>query len=176
MNPVASNTATRYLERLRLALADAPAELRDDIVSGISEELVGLDDAAAGARIAELGDPAAIASEALAGVPARPAKRSSAYLAITVALLVVGGYIFPGIGWIAALILVGIGSAWTPGEKKRAIWASVAAAVVALALIFLLRGEETGILALILFFVVPFVTNVVVGIWLSLKWRASAGA
>jgi len=176
MNPVTSNRAVRYLERLTAALADAPSDLREDVVSGVGEELAGLDEVSADARILELGDPALIASEALRGLPASatpPSRgRSGAYLSLTVALLVVGGYVLPGIGWIAALVLVGGSAVWTRREKTIAIAASVAVAVLGLALLVAFRGPELGVLALVCLLAVPFVGNVVIGIYLSLKWRA----
>jgi len=170
--------STRYLHRLTTALADAPADLREEIVTGVREGLAGLDDGQTAARIAELGDPAAIAAEALGGLPAAPERpRSSGfYVGLTVALLVCGGYILPVVGWIAALLLIVGSSAWTTREKKIGIGASVASAFAALVLLFTLRGEEAGPAGLALFLLVPLVGNLVVGFWLGLKSRTRVSA
>jgi uncharacterized membrane protein len=53
-----------YLAELDRALSGVPAEVRQGIVSGVAEELEGLDAAAAESRIKTLGDPAFIAAEA----------------------------------------------------------------------------------------------------------------
>jgi uncharacterized membrane protein len=65
-----SPAVTSYIDRLESALAPAPADLRSEIVSGVREELDGLEPDAAATRIGELGDPALIAAEAMAGLPA----------------------------------------------------------------------------------------------------------
>lgn len=174
-----NDESTRYLDRLSVALTDAPAPLREEIVAGVREELVGLDAAQASARIAELGDPLQIAAEALDGLPAAaaPGPRSSpVYVGVTVALLVVGGYVLPVVGWLAGILLVVGSTAWTSREKKTAIAASVASAVVALALLFALRGGQAGEAGFVLFLVVPLVGNLVAGFYLGLKSRVTGGS
>jgi len=173
-----NDESARYLDRLSVALTDAPAPLREEIVAGVREELVGLDAAQASARIAELGDPLQIAAEALDGLPAAaPGPRSSpVYVGVTVALLVVGGYLLPVVGWLAGILLVVGSTAWTSREKKTAIAASVASAVVALALLFALRGGQAGEAGFVLFLVVPLVGNLVAGFYLGLKSRVSGGS
>jgi hypothetical protein len=104
-------------------------------------------------------------------VPARP---SSVYLGFTVVLLVVGGYLLPVVGWLAGLALV-IGSpVWRKRDKKIVVGASLAAAIAALALIFLLRGSELGTLGLVLFLGVPFVVNLGLAYYLSSRWTSAA--
>jgi len=174
--------STRYLQRLDAALTDAPADLREEIVTGVREGLAGLDHDETAARIAELGDPAAIAAEAMAAEgtgtaagPAAPvvapARSSTVYVGATVALLVCGGYIVPVVGWLAALLLVAGSSAWTVREKKIGIVASVLCAIAAIVLLFTLRSDVAGPAGFALFLLVPLVGNLVVGFYLGLKSR-----
>lgn len=173
--------STRYLQRLDAALTDAPADLREEIVTGVREGLAGLDHGETAARIAELGDPAAIAAEAMAAEgtgaagPAAPvvapARSSTVYVGVTVALLVCGGYIVPVVGWLAALLLVAGSSAWTVREKKIGIVASVLCAIAAIVLLFTLRSDVAGPAGFALFLLVPLVGNLVVGFYLGLKSR-----
>jgi uncharacterized membrane protein len=173
---VRSAAGTAYLERLSLALAPAPAELGNDIFTGIREELVDLDEATAIERTRQLGDPSLIAAEALAGieqpVTTPPVQKSGAYLGFTLALLVVGGYIVPVLGWVAALVLVGLSSVWTRTQKIRAIVASVAGGVIAFAILLALRGPELGHWGFIVFLGLPLVVNIVIAYVLNAQWRA----
>lgn len=181
MTPVApSDIVTRYLDRLSIALAAAPVELRDEIMSGIGEELAGLNDEAAASRIEQLGDPAVIAAEALGGVvtdtetaPTAPPK-SSGYLIATVLLLVVGGYVVAGIGWVVGIALVFASSVWSLREKRIAVGTSIGAVLLATALLFLLRGSEVGLMGFIAFWAIPFLTNFYLGVYLVRRWRAHA--
>ena len=170
---------TSYLDRLESALAQAPADLRAEIVSGVREELDGLEPDAAAARIGELGDPARIAAEALDGLPAAPApaapRPSSVYLGFTVALLVVGGYLLPVAGWLAALVLIVGSPVWSTREKRIAVTTSIVAALPALALLVLLRGSELGLVGLVLFLAVPFVVNLGLAYFLAARWRVAVG-
>jgi len=169
-----SPVVTTYLNRLESALAPAPAELRAEIVSGVREELDGLDAHAAAARIAELGDPALIAAEAIAGLPAPAAATtpSSVYLGFTLALLVVGGYLLPFVGWLAGLALIIGSSVWTRRVKKIAVSLSAGAAVVALAALLILRGQSYGGVGLVLFLFVPFVVNLGLAYFLASRWTS----
>jgi len=181
MNTTVNSAAgTAYLERLELALAPAPAALGNDIFTGIREELLDLDEATAIERTRELGDPSLIAAEALAGIaqPAgvTPAPKSGAYLGLTLALLVVGGYIIPVLGWIAALVLIGMSPVWSRTQKLRAIGASVAGGVVAFAILLALRGPDLGHWGFIVFLGLPLVVNIVIAYVLNAQWRASAPA
>ena len=170
-----SPVVTTYLTRLESALAPAPADLRAEIVSGVREELDGLDADAAAARIGELGDPALIAAEAIDGLPApAAAKPSSVYLGFTLALLVVGGYLLPFVGWLAGLALI-IGSpVWTRRVKRIAVSISASAAVVALAALLILRGQSYGTVGFVLFLFVPFVVNLGLAYFLASRWTSAA--
>lgn len=128
-------TATSdYLARLDVALRDVPHGIAAEIRAGIAEELSSLDPHAVEARIAQLGDPAVIAREALdAGeyVPApapATAPRVSAPVtgtrgfAIGAALtLSFGGFLIPFAGWIVGAVLVILSSMWRTWEKVVAI-------------------------------------------------------
>ena len=61
-----SSVVRDYLAELDLELAGVPDDVREGIVTGIAEELEGLDAAAATYRIGTLGDPPFIAAEARA--------------------------------------------------------------------------------------------------------------
>lgn len=174
---VKSAAGTAYLERLSLALAPTPVALGNEIFAGIREELVDLDEATALERTRELGDPSVIAAEAVAGIeqPAAqaPVQKSGAYLGFTVALLVVGGYIVPVLGWVAGLVLIGMSPVWNRTQKIRAIVSSVAGGIVAFAILLALRGPELGTVGFVIFLGLPLVVNIVIAYVLSAQWRAS---
>ncbi|MHA6667465.1 HAAS signaling domain-containing protein [Homoserinimonas sp. A447] len=117
-----------YLSQLKEALADLPAEVRDEIVAGVREELDGMDAAAAAARIETLGDPEFIAAEARAEaavvVPSDanqrvdPRGREPRWLPVLAGLLVAfGGIVIPVIGWIVGLALTWMSKSWRVGDK-----------------------------------------------------------
>ncbi|MFS6529728.1 hypothetical protein V8Z69_07620 [Microbacterium aurugineum] len=127
-----------YLTRLDEAMRDLPHGVASDIRGGIVEELEGLDAEAMAARIARLGDPAAIAREAQDEVPdsprivvaapvsAPPAPRrpstSTRGFAITAALtLSFGGFVVPVLGWFVGAVLVSLSALWKTWEKVVAI-------------------------------------------------------
>jgi hypothetical protein len=174
MNAPLTATASDYLDRLAAALADAPAGLRDDIVTGIREELVGLDDTATALRIAALGDPARIAAEALDQLPAASPRPPVAYLIVTVALIVIGGWLIPVLGWIAGLVMAVGSPEWSPRDKRIAVGIAVGSAALATLLLFLLRGAEWGLLALVLFGAISFIGNAAAGIRLIRAWYRPA--
>jgi hypothetical protein len=169
-NPESTTAVTGYLDRLRSALAPAPADLRDEIVAGVREELTGLDDAAASARIAQLGDPALIAAEALEGLPAPKGKRPLTYLLFTVGLLVIGGYVIPVIGWLIGLVLVIGSNVWTKHEKTVAVAVSAGASALALVLLFAFRGPELGVWALAVAAVLSVGANLFASWYLTRRW------
>jgi hypothetical protein len=144
-----------YLARLDEAMRGLPHGVASDIRGAIAEELAGLDAVATGERIAKLGDPAAIAQEALdeaAGGPippaapvAAPAPRVPATatrgFAIAAALtLSFGGFVVPVVGWIVGAALVGVGALWKTWEKVTAILVPFAVA----GLSFLITSTMVG--------------------------------
>ncbi|WP_226531395.1 HAAS signaling domain-containing protein [Microbacterium paraoxydans] len=127
-----------YLARLDEAMRDLPHGVASEIRGGIVEELQGLEAEATAARIARLGDPAAIAREAQDEVPgsptimvaapisAPPAPRSASTstrgFAITAALtLSFGGFVVPVLGWFVGAVLVSLSALWKTWEKVVAI-------------------------------------------------------
>ncbi|MCS5717150.1 hypothetical protein N1027_03265 [Herbiconiux sp. CPCC 205763] len=169
-----SVAAQRYLGELDAALAAAPAALRTEIVSDIGASLDGLSDAEARARIEELGDPRAIAADASAQVRSMNPDRaaSKVYPTITAIVLIVGWYVVPVLGWIAGLVMIGVGSEWTSAVRRRSIFTSIVAAVVAIGALLFFRTTEFGLVGLAIFLVVPFITNIFVGASLRAQWGA----
>lgn len=66
-SPATLQIVRSYLRELDSALAGVPDDVRHGILTGVAEELDGLDAAAAASRIVSLGDPAFIAAEAREG-------------------------------------------------------------------------------------------------------------
>ncbi|MGM7671450.1 HAAS signaling domain-containing protein [Microbacterium sp. A93] len=132
-----------YLKRLDAAMRNVPHGVAAEIRGGILEELQGLDAAATAARIAQLGDPEAVAREAQDEAPvlvapvavptpvpppaAAPTVRnapatSTRGFAIAAALtLSVGGIVLPFAGWVVGVVLVCFSSLWRAWEKAVAI-------------------------------------------------------
>jgi hypothetical protein len=130
-------TASDYLARLDVALRDVPHGVAAEIRAGIAEELSSLDPDAAEQRIAQLGDPAVIAREAMdAGGYVPPAPSAPAIapapvplthsrgFAIAAALVLsFGGFLVPFVGWVAGAVMVGLSGMWRTWEKVVAICA-----------------------------------------------------
>ncbi|QYH34764.1 DUF1700 domain-containing protein [Salinibacterium sp. M195] len=182
-----TEVVTNYLRELNDALHGLDDAVRRDIVDGAREELHGLTPAEAQQRIAALGDPAFIASEASDASPvttARPAAESAregtGYVVTASLLVALGGVIVPVLGWLAGLIMVWMSRQWWRWEK---VVASLVAPVVSvLAIVLLLssgspeRGEAVNPLVPTAFDVwwsgalLVIVANLGVGMWLL--WRA----
>jgi hypothetical protein len=169
-----------YLAELDRALSGVPAEVRQGIVSGVAEELEGLDAAAAESRIKTLGDPAFIAAEARAGSAPKPPPTGSApnraperrwYVVVTALLLEFGGLVVPLAGWVMGIMMLWASSLWTRGEKLVATLVPPAVGVVVLGLGLGAIGIGSGILlwhALLLGVVAgPALAAIVIGIVLS---------
>ncbi|MFB2596191.1 hypothetical protein ACEXQE_00215 [Herbiconiux sp. P17] len=164
--------AQRYLGELDAALATAPAAVRTDLVADIAGELDGLSDEEARARIAELGDPRAIAADATAQVramnPDQPPSR--VYPTITAIVLTVGWYVAPVLGWIGGLVMIGVGSEWTSSVRRRSILTSIAGGVVAVLVLLIFRGTDFWMVGLGAFLIVPLIVNIFVGSSLRAQW------
>lgn len=139
---------TDYLAHLDAALRDLPHGIAAEIRSGVAEELAGLDGDALAARIAELGDPAAIAREAMdaggyfptvpviapqVAAPPRPATRTKGFAIAAALVLSFGGFVVPFLGWIAGVVMVCLSTLWRRWEKVVAIVVPLAAGVFAAA-------------------------------------------
>lgn len=107
---------TNYLHELSDALADVPRDVRDDIVAGVREELEGLDEADAQARMAELGDPLFIAAAARGDLPA-PALDSRALPTVAALAVMLGGLVIPVVGWLAGIVFMWMSPVFTRRTK-----------------------------------------------------------
>ena len=185
-----SLSAERYLNELNAALSATSASLRAEIVGDIADELRGLDEAAASARIAELGDPLAIAADATAefdapvapaappapatsqasGTPAIAAAPSLAYPTAAAIILTVGWYLVPVLGWIAGLVMIAVGREWTTAVRVRAIVASGVVGLLSLGALLVFRGTELWGLGLGIVIVLPLVANIFVGSYIRRRW------
>lgn len=134
----AEDLRENYLARLDEAMRGLPHGVAADIRGGIAEELQGLDASSVAARIAQLGDPVAIAREAQDETPAappfvvaapipapeapRPPTTSTRGFALTAALtLSFGGIVVPVVGWFVGAVLVVLSPLWRTWEKVVAI-------------------------------------------------------
>jgi uncharacterized membrane protein len=173
---------TAYLAQLDAELAQLPTDLHRDIVTGVTEELRGLDAEAAAARIRQLGDPAFIAAEARAetatGVPlvsqdAPPPGRTFSIVAAVV--LIAGSLLVPVVGALAGLVFVSQAQAWTRREKAAAWLASAGVALLAVAAATVMASAGLGGTHLVV--LVGYLVFPVVGIVLAVRarrrsWRA----
>ena len=62
--------------------------------------------------------------------PQRPAPRAAdpdAYPVLTVLMLMLGGFVLPFVGWLAGVVMLWTGRAWTVGEKwlGTLVWPAV---------------------------------------------------
>jgi len=145
----ASTAVDDYLRRLDQALVRVHEPLASQVRDGITEELRSVAPEEALVRIQQLGDPTHIAAEAsddsAALTPGDTGKRGSrAYVAGTVALLSVGGILFPFIGWIAGLIFLWSGSVWRTAEKVVATLSPLVAGGLAFALYWLFTSPPSS--------------------------------
>ncbi len=115
---------TRYLKDLERALRDIPADQRRYIVDDIKSH-IGEAAAARGEEMTEselrslldqVGHPEAIAEDARERFGIRR-KRGGAMEGIAIASLLIGGVVFPAVGWILGVILLWVSPVWTTGDK-----------------------------------------------------------
>lgn len=179
-----------YLARLDEAMRGLPHGVAADIRGGIAEELHGLDASSTAARIAQLGDPVAIAREAqdetpagptfvvaapvpVAEAPRRPTTSTRGF-AITAALtLSFGGIVVPVVGWFVGAVLVSLSALWKTWEKVVAIVVPFSVFVLTAILITTLQGfsvatatgssSGTG-------FAPPQVANPLLPAWYDVFW------
>lgn len=128
-------TTSDYLARLDIALRDVPHGVAAEIRAGIAEELSSLGPDAAERRIAQLGDPAVIAREAMdAGGYVPPAPSAPAIAPVPVSVthsrgfaiaaalaLSFGGFLVPFVGWVVGAVMVVMSGMWRTWEKAVAI-------------------------------------------------------
>ncbi|PZQ88323.1 MAG: hypothetical protein DI534_12785 [Leifsonia xyli] len=111
-----------YLAELERQLADVEPGVRDELVEGIREELAGLDETDAAARLRALGDPAFVAAsaraEAAAPKPTQQPKQDAAwYSVVTVLLGSIGGFVVPFLGWVVGLVMLWMAASWRLHHK-----------------------------------------------------------
>lgn len=130
----------RYLTELAGALHGLPRETAAEIHDGIAEELRGLDPNAAAARMTALGDPLFVANAARAELrsatddagprradpplnpPSVTTGRNRGYATrgmvfATAAVVGLGSYVVPIVGWIAGVIMMWVSPVWKRWEK-----------------------------------------------------------
>lgn len=151
MTDTTPNITTNYLAQLDAELGQLPTDLHRDIITGIREELEGLDAGSAATRIQQLGDPAFIAAEARAetqttalppGTNTPPAGRTFSITAAVV--LIVGSLLVPVIGSLAGLLCVSQAAAWTRREKTAAWLTPLGVALLTLATVALMASAGLG--------------------------------
>ncbi|MFJ4046423.1 HAAS signaling domain-containing protein [Microbacterium sp. NPDC089987] len=195
-------TAAAYLARLDAALQDVPHGIASEIRNGIAEELTGLDADATARRIAQLGDPAEIAREAMdAGTPRPiapiamatpsprpPLTRSRGYAIAAAIALGVGGFIVPFAGWFIGVVMVLTCGLWRTYEKLIAVLLPFVTLALMAGVVTLVSwlsaptggGEETnpllpsGFAAWHSSILVSYVMFPVCGLWLLWRLRARA--
>lgn len=145
----AAQMRENYLTKLDVAMREIPHGIANEIRAGIIEELEGTDSDTIADRIAQLGDPEAIAREAQAAVAPIPtpsswpqqatatsaiptfSKRSFAVVAALT--LGFGGIVLPAVGWIIGAVLVCFSGFWRTREKVVAIVLPFAGAALSVA-------------------------------------------
>lgn len=115
---------TRYLKDLERALRDLPAARRAEIMEDTGARIA--DAAADGGEwmteselrslLNQVGHPEAIAQEARERFGVRR-KRGGAMEVIAIAGLLIGGLVFPAIGWVLGVILLWMSSVWSVRDK-----------------------------------------------------------
>lgn len=172
---------TAYLAQLEAELAGVAPDVRRDIVAGVREELLGLDPAAASARIGDLGDPAFIAAEARAearpqaeAVGSAPAPGRASSIAAVV-ILIAGSILVPFVGALVGLLWVSAARAWTRREKGVAWLVPVVVAIVVVALSLILAAIDVNgahLAVLVAYLVFPIEGIVLAARGHRRSWRA----
>jgi uncharacterized membrane protein len=195
MSTSADRLVEDYLDRLERELADFPSARRRELVQEISEHIAEARaqlDSESEADIRNLldrmGDPADIATEARETPAAPPApaaapagRRSSVMDVAALILLLLGGVVFPVLGWFVGVVLLWISDSWTTNEKL--IGTFVIPGGLALPVYLSLAGTHTescgglggspvtcigepsggmhalGVIIMLALFVLPFVTT-----------------
>jgi hypothetical protein len=113
---------SQYLKDLERELSDLPRAARRDVVEEISQhiaderaELTTESEAAVRAVLDRLGDPAEIAAEARERFSVPPRRRRP--VEVTALVLLTGGIILPGLGWLAGVTLLWVSDVWNIREK-----------------------------------------------------------
>jgi uncharacterized membrane protein len=123
MKSTTDKLVEEYLERLNRELAGFPRarrrELVDEISGHIAEARAHLEtenEAEIRTLLDRLGDPTDIAAEAGERPVPTPA-RGSGWDVVALILLLIGGVIFPVVGWIIGVVILWASATWTTREK-----------------------------------------------------------
>lgn len=121
MNATMHPAAARYLKELERELADLPRPRRREVLSDIREHIdeaapPGVGDAEVRNVLDALGDARTIGDEARDrfGITKR---RGGALEGAAIALLLVGGIVVPGFGWLVGVVLLWVSSVWSVRDK-----------------------------------------------------------
>jgi uncharacterized membrane protein len=138
--------ARKFLIEVEEALHDLDPDLRQDLLSGLAEELRGLAPDAARERIEQMGPPSLIAAEARIQVEGQLSNQETNrkvepawYSTVGALFITVGGIVLPVVGAIIGYAMLWISRDWTRRDKKIATWTvalatTVSAVVVAVVL------------------------------------------
>jgi hypothetical protein len=136
-----TDAVSAYLAELENALQNAPADLRAEILAGVREELDGLPADEVRARLADFGDPAFIAAEALNEAPiAAPVPPHTAAL-VAVLVMIFGSFLLPVAAGIIGLAWASWSKAWSVREKLVA-WSVPVVVVLVSVLATVIQGAE----------------------------------
>jgi len=124
MNTPTHPEVTRYLRDLERALHDVPGSRRREIVEEIREHIAEASGSVSGdphegsirSVLDQVGDPETIAEEARERFGITRSK-AGALEGFSIALLLVGGVIIPGVGWIVGAVLLWVSRVWTLRDK-----------------------------------------------------------
>jgi hypothetical protein len=120
MNSATQSLVTRYLRDLERALHDLPGsrrrEMVDDIRAHIDEAATSASEADVRTILDQVGDPESIAAEARERFGIERQK-AGILEGGAIALLLVGGVILPGVGWIIGAVLLWLSRVWTVRDK-----------------------------------------------------------
>ncbi|WP_131735573.1 HAAS signaling domain-containing protein [Actinomadura roseirufa] len=128
-----------YVGRLEAAARVLPADRRTELVEEIRDHIATVlaqspdrDEAAVRTVLDRLGTPEEIVQEACVGLseasPAREqpvtpgqappgARRAGGFAIVTVSLLLIGGVVLPGLGWLVGVMLLCASARWTLRDK-----------------------------------------------------------
>jgi hypothetical protein len=123
MSSTADQLIDKYMQHLRIELADLPRarqrELEQEIAEHIAAaraELPNESEAEIRNMLDRLGDPEDIAAEARDRVGVQR-KRPGALEVVTLVLLLIGGIVIPVIGWLVGVVLLWTSEVWTARER-----------------------------------------------------------